>query len=59
MLIQIILKKDNNSYISFYNALLCEGYKDLAALLYSGIPAVSPSSSKDRAGGITSYGSYP
>ncbi|XP_058529013.1 apoptotic protease-activating factor 1 [Ochotona princeps] len=55
MLIQIILKKDNNSYISFYNALLCEGYKDLAALLCSGIPAVTSSSSKDIAGGMTSY----
>ncbi|XP_006888568.1 PREDICTED: apoptotic protease-activating factor 1 isoform X4 [Elephantulus edwardii] len=41
MLIKMILKKDNYSYISFYNALLHEGYKDLAALLHSGIPVVS------------------
>ncbi|XP_054242769.1 apoptotic protease-activating factor 1 isoform X4 [Indicator indicator] len=41
MLINIILTKDNNSYRSFYNALLHEGYRDLAALLQDGIPAVS------------------
>ncbi|KAF6338783.1 apoptotic peptidase activating factor 1 [Rhinolophus ferrumequinum] len=41
MLIKMILKKDNYSYISFYNALLHEGYKDLAALLSDGIPVVS------------------
>ncbi|XP_062059057.1 apoptotic protease-activating factor 1 isoform X1 [Lepus europaeus] len=55
MLIKMILKKDNNSYISFYNALLYEGYKDLAALLHGGIPVVSCSSGKDSVGGITSY----
>ncbi|XP_011847615.1 PREDICTED: apoptotic protease-activating factor 1 isoform X4 [Mandrillus leucophaeus] len=44
MLIKMILKKDNDSYISFYNALLHEGYKDLAALLHDGIPVVSSSS---------------
>ncbi|XP_068827344.1 apoptotic protease-activating factor 1 isoform X4 [Capricornis sumatraensis] len=43
MLIKMILKKDNHSYISFYNALLHEGYKDLAALLHGGIPVVSSS----------------
>uniref|UniRef100_A0A452TH38 Apoptotic peptidase activating factor 1 n=1 Tax=Ursus maritimus TaxID=29073 RepID=A0A452TH38_URSMA len=30
LLIKMILKKDNYSYISFYNALIHEGYKDLA-----------------------------
>ncbi|XP_076967766.1 apoptotic protease-activating factor 1 isoform X5 [Tamandua tetradactyla] len=54
MLIKMILKKDNYSYISFYNALQLEGYKDLAALLHSGIPVVS-SCGKDSVGGITSY----
>ncbi|KAG8514018.1 Apoptotic protease-activating factor 1, partial [Galemys pyrenaicus] len=54
MLIKMILKKDNHSYISFYNALLHEGYKDLAALLHGGVPVVS-SNGKDSAGGITSY----
>nr|1C15_A Chain A, APOPTOTIC PROTEASE ACTIVATING FACTOR 1 [Homo sapiens]1CY5_A Chain A, PROTEIN (APOPTOTIC PROTEASE ACTIVATING FACTOR 1) [Homo sapiens]4RHW_A Chain A, Apoptotic protease-activating factor 1 [Homo sapiens]4RHW_B Chain B, Apoptotic protease-activating factor 1 [Homo sapiens]4RHW_C Chain C, Apoptotic protease-activating factor 1 [Homo sapiens]4RHW_D Chain D, Apoptotic protease-activating factor 1 [Homo sapiens] len=43
MLIKMILKKDNDSYVSFYNALLHEGYKDLAALLHDGIPVVSSS----------------
>uniref|UniRef100_A0A671FZ75 Apoptotic peptidase activating factor 1 n=1 Tax=Rhinolophus ferrumequinum TaxID=59479 RepID=A0A671FZ75_RHIFE len=55
MLIKMILKKDNYSYISFYNALLHEGYKDLAALLSDGIPVVSFSNGKDSFGGITSY----
>ncbi|XP_057597284.1 apoptotic protease-activating factor 1 isoform X2 [Hippopotamus amphibius kiboko] len=55
MLIKMILKKDNYSYISFYNALLHEGYKDLAALLHGGIPVVSSSNGKDSVGGITSY----
>ncbi|XP_043296098.1 apoptotic protease-activating factor 1 isoform X2 [Cervus canadensis] len=55
MLIKMILKKDNYSYISFYNALLHEGYKDLAALLHGGIPVVSSSDGKDSVSGITSY----
>uniref|UniRef100_A0A2K6FTQ1 Apoptotic peptidase activating factor 1 n=1 Tax=Propithecus coquereli TaxID=379532 RepID=A0A2K6FTQ1_PROCO len=55
LLIKMILKKDNYCYISFYNALLLEGYKDLAALLQDGIPVVSSSSDKDSVGGITTY----
>ncbi|EDM16955.1 apoptotic peptidase activating factor 1, isoform CRA_d [Rattus norvegicus] len=43
-LIKMILNKDNYAYISFYNALLHEGYKDLAGLLHSGLPLVSSSS---------------
>ncbi|XP_059101469.1 apoptotic protease-activating factor 1 [Peromyscus eremicus] len=54
-LITTILNKDNGAYISFYNALLHEGYKDLAALLHSGLPLVSSSSGKDTDGGITSF----
>ncbi|XP_044770663.1 apoptotic protease-activating factor 1 isoform X2 [Neomonachus schauinslandi] len=46
LLIKMILKKDNYSYISFYNALIHEGYKDLAALLHSGIPVISSSNVK-------------
>ncbi|XP_075564062.1 apoptotic protease-activating factor 1 isoform X5 [Pelecanus crispus] len=46
MLINIILTKDNNSYRSFYNALLNEGYRDLAALLQDGIPAISSGNGK-------------
>ncbi|KAL2775867.1 apoptotic protease-activating factor 1 isoform b [Daubentonia madagascariensis] len=44
LLIKMILKKDNYCYISFYNALLLKGYKDLAALLQDGIPVISSSS---------------
>nr|KAF6493542.1 apoptotic peptidase activating factor 1 [Rousettus aegyptiacus] len=55
MLIKMILKKDNYTYISFYNALLHEGYKDLAALLHAGLPVVLSSNGKDSCGGITSY----
>ncbi|XP_004700807.1 apoptotic protease-activating factor 1 [Echinops telfairi] len=55
MLIKMILKKDNYSYISFYNALLHEGYRDLAALLHGGVPVLSSSNGKDSVGGITSY----
>lgn len=54
-LITMILNKDNCAYISFYNALLHEGYKDLAALLHSGLPLVSSSSGKDTDGGLTSF----
>ncbi|KAF6117361.1 apoptotic peptidase activating factor 1 [Phyllostomus discolor] len=43
LLIKMILKKDNYSYISFYNALLHEGYKDLAILLHGGLPVISSS----------------
>uniref|UniRef100_A0A8C6Z945 Apoptotic protease-activating factor 1 n=1 Tax=Nothoprocta perdicaria TaxID=30464 RepID=A0A8C6Z945_NOTPE len=55
MLINIILKKDNNSYRSFYNALLHEGYRDLAALLQDGIPVFSAGNGKSSADGMTSY----
>lgn len=55
MLIKMILKKDNYTYISFYNALLHEGYKDLAAFLHAGLPVVPSSNGKDSCGGITSY----
>uniref|UniRef100_A0A9L0IY99 Apoptotic protease-activating factor 1 n=1 Tax=Equus asinus TaxID=9793 RepID=A0A9L0IY99_EQUAS len=55
MLIKMILKKDNYCYISFYKALLQEGYKDLAALLHGGIPVISSSNGKDSLVGVTSY----
>ncbi|XP_049740084.1 apoptotic protease-activating factor 1 isoform X1 [Elephas maximus indicus] len=55
MLIKMILQKDNYSYISFYNALLHEGYRDLADRLRGGLPDVSSSNGKDSVGGITSY----
>ncbi|XP_069481884.1 apoptotic protease-activating factor 1-like [Ambystoma mexicanum] len=37
-LIDILLKKDGTAYISLYKALLQEGYRDLAALLQTGLP---------------------
>uniref|UniRef100_A0A8B9C9I6 Apoptotic protease-activating factor 1 n=1 Tax=Anser brachyrhynchus TaxID=132585 RepID=A0A8B9C9I6_9AVES len=55
MLINIILEKDNNSYRSFYNALLHEGYRDLAALLQDGIPVFSSGNGKSSLDGMTSY----
>uniref|UniRef100_A0A8C3JEN6 Apoptotic protease-activating factor 1 n=1 Tax=Calidris pygmaea TaxID=425635 RepID=A0A8C3JEN6_9CHAR len=54
-LINIILTKDNNSYRSFYNALLHEGYRDLAALLQDGIPSISSGNGKSSMDGMTSY----
>ncbi|XP_043825125.1 apoptotic protease-activating factor 1 isoform X1 [Dromiciops gliroides] len=54
MLIKVLLEKDNNSYISFYNALLHEGYKDLAFLLHDGIPLTSHNG-KDSVDGVTPY----
>lgn len=56
MLLKTILNKDNHAYISFYNALLHEGYKDLAALLQDGIPIISPYSGKNYMDGESSYG---
>lgn len=56
MLINIILTKDNNSYRSFYNALLHEGYRDLAELLQDGIPAISSDNGKTSMDGMTSDG---
>lgn len=58
MLVKIILAKDNYAYVSFYNALLHEGYKDLAALLQDGIPILSPYNGKNSMDGVTSYGQY-
>ncbi|XP_074082752.1 apoptotic protease-activating factor 1 isoform X2 [Macrotis lagotis] len=54
MLIKVLLEKNNTSYISFYNALLHEGYKDLAFLLQDGIPLASYNG-KDSMDGVTSY----
>ncbi|XP_061495490.1 apoptotic protease-activating factor 1 isoform X2 [Rhineura floridana] len=55
MLVKIILAKDNYAYISFYNALVHEGYKDLAALLQDGIPIISTYNGKSSMDGVTSY----
>lgn len=49
---EMLLRKDNRAYISFYNALIKEAYDDLAALLHSGLPR----SSTDAHKGASSYG---
>nr|XP_060633244.1 apoptotic protease-activating factor 1 [Anolis sagrei ordinatus]XP_060633245.1 apoptotic protease-activating factor 1 [Anolis sagrei ordinatus]XP_060633246.1 apoptotic protease-activating factor 1 [Anolis sagrei ordinatus] len=54
-LIKTILEKDDHAYISFYNALVHEGYKDLAALLQDGIPIISPCNGNKSTDGVTSY----
>ncbi|XP_077449692.1 apoptotic protease-activating factor 1 isoform X3 [Stigmatopora argus] len=46
-LLELLLKKDNNTFVSFYNALVKEAYYDLAGLLLSNLPGVSPKSSND------------
>ncbi|XP_051889659.1 apoptotic protease-activating factor 1 isoform X2 [Pristis pectinata] len=54
LLIDLILKKDNYAVISFYNALLNEGYKELAALLQDGLPVIS-TSKKSSIDSLTPY----
>ncbi|XP_072418570.1 apoptotic protease-activating factor 1 isoform X1 [Chiloscyllium punctatum] len=55
LLINLILQKDNCAVISFYNALVNEGYKELAALLQDGLPFVSNSPNKTSIDGPTAY----
>ncbi|XP_038667225.1 apoptotic protease-activating factor 1 isoform X1 [Scyliorhinus canicula] len=55
LLLNIILEKDNYAVISFYNALLNEGYKELAALLQDGLPIISTSTKKNSIDGSTAY----
>ncbi|XP_060698910.1 apoptotic protease-activating factor 1 isoform X3 [Hemiscyllium ocellatum] len=55
LLITLILQKDNCAVISFYNALLNEGYKELAALLQDGLPIISNSPNKTSIDGPTAY----
>ncbi|XP_069829126.1 apoptotic protease-activating factor 1 [Dendropsophus ebraccatus] len=54
-LIKIILGKDNRAFVSFYNALLHEGYKDLAVLLKGASSIDIFGSGKGPSNGITSY----
>ncbi|XP_066447490.1 apoptotic protease-activating factor 1 isoform X1 [Eleutherodactylus coqui] len=54
-LIKIVLGKDNRAFVSFYNALLHEGYKDLAALLKEASSIELMKSGKVSSNGITSY----
>ncbi|XP_041441017.1 apoptotic peptidase activating factor 1 L homeolog isoform X1 [Xenopus laevis] len=54
-LINLILGKGKQAYVSFYNALLHEGYKDLALLLKEAANAEHSDSTKSSSNGITSY----
>ncbi|KAJ8392364.1 hypothetical protein AAFF_G00077280 [Aldrovandia affinis] len=54
-LLELILRKDNRAYVSFYNALIREGYGDLALLLQRSLPLTSPEGEKSFADGGTPY----
>uniref|UniRef100_A0A671VQM1 Apoptotic peptidase activating factor 1 n=1 Tax=Sparus aurata TaxID=8175 RepID=A0A671VQM1_SPAAU len=45
-LLELLLRKDNRAYISFYNALVKETYDDLANLLHDDLPYVLPDAHK-------------
>ena len=55
-LLELLLRKDNHSYISFYNALVKEAYNDLAILLHDDLPSVSFNGHKGFSDSSTSYG---
>lgn len=55
-LLELLLKKDNRSYISFYNALVKEKYVDLANLLFGNLPCISPAAHSNSFDGCTPYG---
>ncbi|XP_062850235.1 apoptotic protease-activating factor 1 [Trichomycterus rosablanca] len=52
-LLELLLSKDNRAYISFYNALIRESYEDLASLLQSDLPQLSPEGEKGYSNGIS------
>uniref|UniRef100_A0AAY4D264 Apoptotic protease-activating factor 1 n=1 Tax=Denticeps clupeoides TaxID=299321 RepID=A0AAY4D264_9TELE len=54
-LLEVLLRKDNRAYISFYNALVRENYGDLAGILHNDLPLVSPEAEKSFADGCTSF----
>ncbi|KAG7456229.1 hypothetical protein MATL_G00249560 [Megalops atlanticus] len=54
-LLELILRKDNRAYISFYNALIRESYGDLASLLHSDLPLTSPEGEKSFSDGGTPF----
>uniref|UniRef100_A0A673IS22 Apoptotic protease-activating factor 1 n=1 Tax=Sinocyclocheilus rhinocerous TaxID=307959 RepID=A0A673IS22_9TELE len=49
-LLEVLLRKDNRAYISFYNALVRESYGDLANLLHSDLPLLSPEGERNAGG---------
>uniref|UniRef100_A0A665WG17 CARD domain-containing protein n=1 Tax=Echeneis naucrates TaxID=173247 RepID=A0A665WG17_ECHNA len=54
-LLELLLRKDNNAYISFYNALVKEAYDDLANLLHDGLPQILSYAQNNSSDGLTSY----
>ncbi|KAM9845936.1 apoptotic protease-activating factor 1 [Aulostomus maculatus] len=54
-LLELLLRKDNSAYISFYNALVKEAYDDLANLLHDDLPRNSPVVYNNGCDSFTSY----
>uniref|UniRef100_A0A4W6E8N7 Apoptotic protease-activating factor 1 n=1 Tax=Lates calcarifer TaxID=8187 RepID=A0A4W6E8N7_LATCA len=54
-LLELLLRKDNRAYISFYNALVKETYDDLANLLYDDLPQISANAHKSSSDGWTPH----
>uniref|UniRef100_A0A8C2AJB0 Apoptotic protease-activating factor 1 n=1 Tax=Cyprinus carpio TaxID=7962 RepID=A0A8C2AJB0_CYPCA len=57
-LLEVLLMKDNRAYISFYNALVRESYGDLANLLHSGLPLLSPVGERSFADRVSPSGNH-
>lgn len=55
-LLELLLKKDNRAYISFYNSLVEEAYDDLATFLHADLPRSSLGANKNASDGCTPYG---
>lgn len=55
-LLELLLRKDNNTFVSFYNSLVKEAYDDLANLLYDDLPRMCPDAYKTSSFGDTPYG---
>lgn len=51
-----MLRKDNTTFISFYNSLVKETYDDLANLLHDDLPRTCPDAYKNSSDGNTPYG---
>ncbi|XP_029317913.1 LOW QUALITY PROTEIN: apoptotic protease-activating factor 1 [Cottoperca gobio] len=54
-LLELLLRKGNHAYISFYNALVKEAYDDLANALHGDLPHTSPDAHKGSSDGCTPY----
>nr|XP_040030006.1 apoptotic protease-activating factor 1 isoform X4 [Gasterosteus aculeatus aculeatus] len=54
-LLALLLMKDNRAYISFYNAMVQEGYNDLANLLHRDLPLGLPEGLKRSTDCCTPY----